>query len=97
LVRQSADRPDAGRARSRALAGDPEHGRDRSLHPQLVALLAEWTATNLEHIRAHARLIADHRGTVNRHSISRTVYRIGRIVGVEVVHPHRPGTPWPPR
>jgi len=40
---------------------------------------------------------ADHRGTVNRHSISRTVYRIGRIVGVEVVHPHRPGTPWPPR
>ena len=59
------------------------------LHPQLVALLAEWTATNLEHIRAHARLIADHRGTVNRHSISRTVHRIGRIAGVEGVHPHR--------
>ena len=59
------------------------------LHPQLVALLAEWTATNLEHIRAHARLIADHRGTVNRHSISRTVHRIGRIAGVDGVHPHR--------
>jgi site-specific recombinase XerD len=59
------------------------------LHPQLVALLAEWTAANLEHIRAHQRLVADRRGRVNRHSVSRIVHRIGSLAGVEGVHPHR--------
>jgi len=59
------------------------------LHPQLVDLLADWTAANLEHIRAHRRLIADRRGSVNRHSISRIVHRIGRLAGVPGVHPHR--------
>jgi len=59
------------------------------LHPQLVELLADWTAANLEHIRAHRRLIADRRGSVNRHSISRIVHRIGRLAGVPGVHPHR--------
>ena len=37
------------------------------LHPQLVTLLGEWTAANLEHIRDHRRLVADHRGPLNRH------------------------------
>jgi site-specific recombinase XerD len=59
------------------------------LHPQLVELLTTWTAANLEHIRAHRRLVADHRGTVNRHSISRIIHRIGRVAGVPGVHPHR--------
>jgi hypothetical protein len=59
------------------------------LHPQLVELLTTWTATNIEHIRAHRRLVADHRGTVNRHSISRVIHRIGRVAGVPGVHPHR--------
>jgi site-specific recombinase XerD len=59
------------------------------LHPQLVDLLADWTAANLEHIRAHRRLIADRRGPVNRHSISRIAHRIGRLAGVPGVHPHR--------
>ena len=59
------------------------------LHPQLVTLLAEWTATNLEHIRAYQRLGADHRGSLNRHSISRIIHRIGRVAGVPGVHPHR--------
>jgi len=59
------------------------------LHPQLVELLADWTAANLEHIRAHRRLIVDHRGPVNRHSISRIIHRIGRVAGVAGVHPHR--------
>jgi hypothetical protein len=59
------------------------------LHPQLVELLADWTATNLEHIRAHRRLIVDHRGPISRHTLCRIIHRIGRVAGVEGVHPHR--------
>jgi site-specific recombinase XerD len=59
------------------------------LHPQLVTLLADWTATNLEHIREHRLLVADHRGPLNRHTISRIIHRVGRAAGVEGVHPHR--------
>src|SRR5207249_4403331 len=29
------------------------------LHPELVGLLAAWTAANLDHIRRHQRLAAD--------------------------------------
>ena len=32
------------------------------LHPELVQLLAASTADNIEYIRRHRRLIADHRG-----------------------------------
>jgi site-specific recombinase XerD len=59
------------------------------LHPQLITLLTDWTATNLDHIREHRRLIADHRGPLDRHSISRIIHRIGRAAGVPGVHPHR--------
>jgi site-specific recombinase XerD len=59
------------------------------LHPQLVELLAAWTAANLEHIRAHKRLIADHRGPLDRHLIARIVRRVARAAGVPGVHPHR--------
>ncbi|MDP9116426.1 MAG: tyrosine-type recombinase/integrase [Actinomycetota bacterium] len=59
------------------------------LHPQLVDLLNAWTATNLEHIREHRRLVADHRGPLNRFIVERTVARVGRAAGVEDVHPHR--------
>jgi site-specific recombinase XerD len=59
------------------------------LHPQLVDLLTAWTATNVEHIRAHRRLVADHRGPLNRYIVERTVARVGRAAGVEGVHPHR--------
>ena len=59
------------------------------LHPQLVELLADWTATNLEHIRAHHRLVADHRGPVNRYIIGRIIHRVGRTAGVPGVHPHQ--------
>ena len=58
------------------------------LHPQLVDLLSEWTSTNLEHIRRHHRLVADHRGTLNRHRVCRIVRRVGRACGVDV-HPHQ--------
>lgn len=59
------------------------------LHPQLVTLLTEWTAANLDHVREHRRLIADHRGPLNRHTISRIVHRVGAAAGVPGVHPHR--------
>jgi site-specific recombinase XerD len=58
------------------------------LHPELVELLADWTATNSDHIRRHRRLIADQRGTLDRHQIWRIVRRIGRSCGVKV-HPHQ--------
>ncbi|HZC52422.1 MAG TPA: tyrosine-type recombinase/integrase [Mycobacterium sp.] len=59
------------------------------LHPQLVELLTEWAATNLEHMRAHRRLVADHRGPLNRFIVERAVARVGRAAGVPGVHPHR--------
>jgi site-specific recombinase XerD len=59
------------------------------LHPELVALLASWTAASLEHIRRHRRLIADHRGPLDRYVIGRIVARVGRAAGVPGVHPHR--------
>jgi site-specific recombinase XerD len=59
------------------------------LHPQLVELLTAWTAANLEHIRRHKRLAADHRGPLDRHIIGRIVARVARAAGVPGVHPHR--------
>ncbi len=51
-----------------------------------MILLAAWTAANLEHIRRHQRLIADHRGPLDRYVIGRIVCRVGSAAGV---HPHR--------
>jgi len=59
------------------------------LHPELTELLAAWTAASLEHIRRHKRLVADHRGPLDRHVIGRIVRRVGRAAGVPGVHPHR--------
>ena len=52
-------------------------------------LLAAWTAANLEHIRRYKRLVADHRGPLDRYLIGRIVARVGRAAGVPGVHPHR--------
>jgi hypothetical protein len=59
------------------------------LHPDLVTLLAAWTAANLDHIRRHKRLVADHRGILDRHVIGRIVRRVAAAAGVAGVHPHR--------
>jgi site-specific recombinase XerD len=59
------------------------------LHPELAGLLAEWTAANLEHIRASRRLVTDHRGPLDRHVIGRIVARVAKAAGVPGVHPHR--------
>jgi len=59
------------------------------LHPELVTLLADWTAASLQHIRRHKRLVADHRGPLDRYVIGRIVARVGRAAGVPGVHPRR--------
>jgi site-specific recombinase XerD len=59
------------------------------LHPELTGLLTAWTAANLDHIRRHKRLVADHRGPLDRHCIARIVRRVARAAGVPGVHPHR--------
>jgi hypothetical protein len=56
------------------------------LHPELVTLVGAWTAASLEHTRRHKRLIADHRGPLDRYVIGRIV---ARAAGVPGVHPHR--------
>ena len=58
------------------------------LHPDLITLLTKWTADNVEHIRANRRLVADHRGSLDRHALARIVKRVGRRAGV-TVHPHQ--------
>jgi site-specific recombinase XerD len=69
--------------------GQLRNDRYVPLHPQLIELLAEWTATNLAHIRAHRRLLADHRGHPQRYAIRRIVARIGKRAGVPGLHPHQ--------
>jgi site-specific recombinase XerD len=44
----------------RVPVGKLRNDRFIPLHPDLVTLLAEWTATNSDHIRTQHRLIADH-------------------------------------
>jgi site-specific recombinase XerD len=58
------------------------------LHPDLVTLLGDWCADNVDHIRRHHRLIADHRGTVDRHHVGRIVKRVARHAGI-TAHPHQ--------
>jgi len=57
--------------------------------PTSPGLLGAWTAANLDHIRAHKRLVADHRGPLDRHLIGRIVRRVAGAAGVPGVHPHR--------
>ena len=45
----------------RVPVGKLRNDRYIPLHPDLVTLLADWTAVNADHIRAQRRLIADHR------------------------------------
>jgi site-specific recombinase XerD len=67
------------------------------LHPELVSLLAAWTAANLDHIRRHKRLVTDHRGPLDRHIIARIVARVARAAGIPVSTRTGCATRWPPR
>jgi site-specific recombinase XerD len=66
------------------------------LHDDLVALLADWTANNAEHIRRQGRLIADDHAPIDRRTVHRIVARIGHNAGIGAV-PTSCATPSPPR
>lgn len=59
------------------------------LHPDLIAIFDQWCADNVDHIRTHRRLIADHRGALNYDALMRIVRRIGKHAGIGHVHPHQ--------
>jgi site-specific recombinase XerD len=73
----------------RVPVGKLRNDRFVPLHPQLVELLQSWCAANIDHIRTHRRLIADHRGTVKRDQLARIVKRVARQAGIGHVHPHQ--------
>ena len=59
------------------------------LHPDVVELFTEWTATNAEHIRASRRLLADDHAPIDRRTVHRIIARIGITAGIADMHPHR--------
>jgi integrase len=73
----------------RVPVGKLRNDRFIPLHPDLVTLLAEWTATNADHIRAQGRLLADGHVPIYRRTVHRIVARIGINAGVGPVHPHQ--------
>jgi site-specific recombinase XerD len=72
----------------RVPVGKLRNDRYIPLHPDLVTLLGSWTAANLDHIRTHRRLVADHRGTLDRYLVGRIVRRVARRAGIRA-HPHQ--------
>jgi site-specific recombinase XerD len=59
------------------------------LHPELVVLLAEWTATNSEYIRAQKHLMADEHAPIDRRTVHRIVATTAKRAGLGNVHPHQ--------
>ena len=59
------------------------------LHPDLVVLLAAWTATNSEYIRAQKRLMADEHAPLDRRTVHRIVATTAKKAGIGAVHPHQ--------
>jgi integrase len=73
----------------RVPVGKLRNDRFIPLHPGLVELLAEWTATNAEHIRTQHRLVADHHAPIDRHTDYRIVATTAKKAGIGPVHPHQ--------
>jgi site-specific recombinase XerD len=73
----------------RVPVGKLRNDRMIPLHPEVVDLFAEWTATNSEHIRRSRRLLADHHDPIDRRTVHRIIARIGAIAGIDNMHPHR--------
>lgn len=73
----------------RVPVGKLRNDRYVPLHPQLVELLDDWCATNIDHIRTHRRLLADHRGPLARKTLSRLVNRVAQRAGIGHVTPHQ--------
>ena len=73
----------------RVPVGKLRNDRYIPLHPDLVPLLADWTAQNAEHIRRQRRLIADHRAPLDRRTVHRIVARTAKRAGIGHAHPHQ--------
>jgi site-specific recombinase XerD len=73
----------------RVPVGKLRNDRFIPLHPDLVTLLADWTARNTDHIRAQGRLLADGHVPIYRRTVHRIVARIGINAGIGHVHPHQ--------
>lgn len=73
----------------RVPVGKLRNDRMIPMHPDVVDLFAEWTATNSEHIRHSRRLLADHHDPIDRRTVHRIIARIGTIAGIDDMHPHR--------
>ena len=61
----------------RVPVGKLRNDRYIPLHPDLIVLLADWTAVNADHIRTQRRLIADHRAPLEGRTVHRIVGRVG--------------------
>jgi site-specific recombinase XerD len=73
----------------RVPVGKLRNDRFIPLHPDLVTLLAEWTADHLDHIRSQRRLIADGHAPIDRRTVHRIVATTAKKAGVGTVHPHQ--------
>ena len=73
----------------RVPVGKLRNDRYIPLHPEIASLLETWRTRNVEHITAHDRLIADHRGRLDRHVVHRIVAKMGNDAGIGHVHPHQ--------
>lgn len=73
----------------RVPVGKLRNDRYIPLHPDLIGLLAEWTAVNADHIRSHRRLIADHGGPLYGRLVHYIVKRMAKRAGIAPVHPHQ--------
>jgi len=73
----------------RVPVGKLRNDRMIPMHPEVVDLFTEWTATNSEHIRRSRRLLADHHDPIDRRTVHRIIARIGTIAGIDDMHPHR--------
>jgi site-specific recombinase XerC len=73
----------------RVPVGKLRNDRMIPMHPEVVELFADWTATNSTHIRATRRLLADDHLPIDRRTVHRIVARIGAIAGIDDMHPHR--------
>ena len=73
----------------RVPVGKLRNDRMIPMHPEVVDLFTEWTATNHEHIIRRRRLLADHHDPIDRRTVHRIVAHIGTIAGIDDMHPHR--------
>jgi site-specific recombinase XerD len=73
----------------RVPVGKLRNDRFIPLHQECVELLAEWTATNSEHIRATGRLMADGHEPLHRRTVHRIVATTAKKAGIGPTHPHQ--------